>query len=140
MLAGGAATGDAGTALGQQLCQRALRAPPGQRVRLELAGVAVAQGAFLFAFDGTTQEVELTPEALVGNAKVDLKLALFNSVGELTLLIEGNHADEEETIINSLALWGSVIEIVGKRNDAPHLGKWSEDGGIEQYEKNASKK
>lgn len=87
----------------------------------------------------TTQEVELSPEALVGNAKVDLKLALFNSVGELTLLIEGNHADEEETIVNSLALWGSVIEIVGKRNDAPHLGKWSEDRGVEQYEKNASK-
>ena len=59
MLAGGAATGDAGAALGQRLCQRALRAPPGQRVRLELGGVAVAQGAFLFAFDGTTQEVEL---------------------------------------------------------------------------------
>ena len=59
MLTGGAATGDAGAALGQRLCQRALRAPPEQRVRLELGGVAVAQGAFLFAFDGTTQEVEL---------------------------------------------------------------------------------
>ena len=82
-----------------------------------------------------TQVVDLSPEALVGNAKNDLKLALFNSVGELTLLIEGNHADEEETIIHSLAMWGSVIEIVGKRNDAPHLGKWSEDRGVEQFEK-----
>ena len=63
-----------------------------------------------------------------------------DAVGEVTLLIEGNLGDEEETVINSLALWGSVIEIVGKRNDAPHLGKWSEDSGVEQYEKNASGK
>ena len=87
-----------------------------------------------------TQEVAFTQESLVSNAKVDLKLPLFSSVGEVTLLIEGNLGDEEETIINSLALWGSVIEIVGKRNDAPHLGKWSEDRGVEQFEKNSSAK
>lgn len=86
-----------------------------------------------------TQEVEFTQESLVTGAKVDLKLPLFSSVGELTLLIEGNHDEGEETVINSLALWGEVIEIVGKRNDSPHLGKWSEDRGVEQFEKNTSK-
>ena len=87
-----------------------------------------------------TQEVQLSQEGLVSNAKVDLKLPLFSSVGEVTLLIEGNHDEDEETIISSLALWGSVIEIVGKRNDAPHLGKWSEDSAVEKYEKDASAK
>ena len=52
-------TGDAGAPLAQRLCQRDLRAPRGQRVRLAFASVAVAEGAFLFAFDGTTEEVEL---------------------------------------------------------------------------------
>ena len=37
------------------------------------------------------------------------------------------------------ATLGSVIEIVGKRNDAPHLGKWSEDSGVESFEKNSKK-
>ena len=86
-----------------------------------------------------TQEVALTQEGVVGNAKVELKLPLFSSVGEVTLLIEGNHADEEETVITSLALWGEMIEITGKRNDNPHLGKWSEDSGVEKYEKAASR-
>ena len=86
-----------------------------------------------------TQEVALTQEGVVGNAKVELKLPLFSSVGEVTLLIEGNHADEEETVITSLALWGEMIEITGKRNDNPHLGKWSEDSDVEKYEKAASR-
>ena len=46
--------------------------------------------------------------------------------------------DEEETVITSLALWGEMIEITGKRNDNPHLGKWSEDSDVEKYEKAAS--
>ena len=57
--AGGAAASDGGATNGQQLCQREVRASPGQRVRLEFTSVAVAPGAFLFAFDGTTQVVEL---------------------------------------------------------------------------------
>ena len=81
--------------------------------------------------------MQLSQEGLVSNAKVDLKLPLFSSVGEVTLLIEGNHDEDEETIISSLALWGSVIEIVGKRNDNPHLGKWSEDSAVEKFEKNS---
>ena len=48
-------------------------------------------------------------------------------------------ADEEETVITSLALWGEMIEITGKRNDNPHLGKWSEDSDVEKYEKAASR-
>ena len=79
------------------------------------------------------------PQPAATPSQLELKLPLFSSVGEVTLLIEGNHADEEETVITSLALWGEMIEITGKRNDNPHLGKWSEDSGVEKYEKAASR-
>ena len=35
-----------------------------------------------------TQEVEFSQEGLVSNAKVELKLPLFSSVGEVTLLLD----------------------------------------------------
>ena len=54
------------------------------------------------------------------------------------LLSDSLLADEEETVITSLALWGEMIEITGKRNDNAHLGKWSEDSDVEKYEKAAS--
>jgi hypothetical protein len=38
----------------QQLCQRQLRAPEGQRVRLAIDTVDLAPGAFLLVFDGAT--------------------------------------------------------------------------------------
>jgi hypothetical protein len=57
-LSAGAPTAAGGPA-GQHLCQRQLCAPPGQRVRLEFTAVDLAPGAFLLAFEGTTEEEEL---------------------------------------------------------------------------------
>jgi hypothetical protein len=47
----------------QQLCQRQLRAPKGQRVRLAIDAVNLAPGAFLLVFDGATQ-TPLAPDGL----------------------------------------------------------------------------
>ena len=37
----------------------------------------------------------------------------------------------------ALTLTLTLTLTTGKRNDAPHLGKWSEDSGVEGYEKAA---
>ena len=89
-------------------------------------------------FDSTkalpvTQELTLSPANTLSAAVVPLLTAKFPSVYKLTILIEANHDDAEETVIEQLAVHGAVNEIVGKRNDS--APKWSEDSGVEKYEK-----
>lgn len=50
--------------------------------------------------------------------------------------VEGNFEEEEETVINSLAVWGSVIEI--KTVDMRTRGfvpKWESDKGCDDFDK-----
>ena len=89
-------------------------------------------------FDSTkalpvTQELTLSPANTLSAAVVPLLTAKFPSVYKLTILIEANHDDAEETVIEQLAVHGAVNEIVGKRND--NAPKWSEDSGVEKFEK-----
>jgi hypothetical protein len=49
--------------------------------------------------------------------------------------VEGNFGEEEETAINSLAVWGSVIEIktVDMRT-RDYVPKWESDKGCDEGE------
>ena len=50
--------------------------------------------------------------------------------------VEGNFEEEEETVINSLAVFGSVIEI--KTIDMrlrDHVPKWESDKGCDDFDK-----
>ena len=83
------------------------------------------------------QEVELHAANLLGNEKVELRAPLYaKGVDSVTLLIERNLEECEETVIESLALWGSVIEVKGLdprlRGGLP---KWQSDSGCDAFDK-----
>jgi hypothetical protein len=70
---------------GQQLCQRQLRAPQGQRVRLEINAVDLAPGAFLLVFDGATPPPR--PFATRGPAAVLPRASVEDMVGDQAILV-----------------------------------------------------
>jgi hypothetical protein len=56
-----------------------------------------------------TEMFEFTSEDVAGRPKM-VKFVSFQSVNSLTLFIEDNHGDLDETIIQSLSIAGSPIQ------------------------------
>ena len=83
-----------------------------------------------------TQELKLQASNVRAGSRCNLLTARYNNVFAITILVEGNFEEEEETVINSLAVWGSVIE--HKTVDMRTRGfvpKWESDKGCDDYDK-----
>eukprot|EP00286_Rhodomonas_abbreviata_P029621 CAMPEP_0181315684 /NCGR_PEP_ID=MMETSP1101-20121128/15505_1 /TAXON_ID=46948 /ORGANISM="Rhodomonas abbreviata, Strain Caron Lab Isolate" /LENGTH=172 /DNA_ID=CAMNT_0023422905 /DNA_START=8 /DNA_END=526 /DNA_ORIENTATION=+ len=64
-----------------------------------------------------TQVVTLTPEAVADGTVVPLRFVKFQSVNFLSIFVDGNFGDEEETVIHKLQLYGSP-------GNATNMGDW----------------
>jgi len=67
--------------------------------------------------DPGTQVVPLTPEAVADGTVVPLRFVKFQSVNMLSIFVDGNFGDEEQTIIHKLQLYGCP----GNKTD---MGDW----------------
>ena len=83
-----------------------------------------------------TQELKLQKGNVLEGTRVALVTAKFNIVHALTILVVGNFGEEEETVINSLAVWGNVIEIktIDMRT-RDYVPKWTSDKGVDDFDK-----